>query len=204
MSFDQNESNFSFRNFLYDHHDLPDHLIHFLIKQKTRTPICTAIVSLDLKTFYFTSKANVELHVDANNRKSETPHPDHFEIIKAKLSFLPGVTINVEALSIPFCNNLRFCLFFQDETPVSDQLEKSTSPGSFNDFLMAFMNLTDREKQVARMVALGRTSVQLAKELNIAKNTVKNHRKNIRRKLKITTKAEQIEVDEWLRNFLLK
>ncbi len=86
----------------------------------------------------------------------------------------------------------------------SEQEENTETQARKSDFIFAFVKLTNREKQVAKMVALGKTSVQLAKELNIAKDTVKNHRKNIRRKLKITTRAEQMKLDEWLRSTSLK
>ena len=46
-------------------------------------------------------------------------------------------------------------------------------------------SLTDQEMRVAVMVKNGLTSPKIANLLNISLNTVKTHRKNIRKKLKI-------------------
>jgi len=51
-------------------------------------------------------------------------------------------------------------------------------------------NLTPRERQVAQMIAQGRTNDRIAGELSIAVNTVKVHRANIKRKLGVRTTAE--------------
>lgn len=201
VKINRNNSKYSIRQLLYPHQDVPDQLIYFLLNQKTGIPICTAVISLDLKTLHYTSTAITKLDVHIN---PETIDPGPFEIIKARLSLSPESTMHVEILSIPLRQGLRFCLFFQDETTGNKQAKLASGMRNFNAFPLAFICLTAREKEVARMVALGKTSVQLSKELNIAKDTVKNHRKNIRRKLKITTRAEQMKVNDWLRNISVK
>jgi len=50
--------------------------------------------------------------------------------------------------------------------------------------------LTDREKQVAACVASGKTNRQIAKELGISENTVKNHPKNIMEKLQVDNRVQ--------------
>ncbi len=50
--------------------------------------------------------------------------------------------------------------------------------------------LTNKEKQVLSRVLLGQTSANIAADMNIAKNTVDNHRKNIIKKLQIKSLDE--------------
>jgi DNA-binding CsgD family transcriptional regulator len=45
--------------------------------------------------------------------------------------------------------------------------------------------LTEREQQVAILVAKGQTSRSIARDLNLSLKTVSNHRRNIFRKLRI-------------------
>ena len=49
--------------------------------------------------------------------------------------------------------------------------------------------LTPREKEIVILISKGRTSVQIAQELNISKLTVDTHRKNIHKKLGISSNA---------------
>jgi DNA-binding CsgD family transcriptional regulator len=48
-----------------------------------------------------------------------------------------------------------------------------------------FDQLTKREKEILRMMALGITSGKMAKKLHISETTASTHRRNIKRKLKI-------------------
>lgn len=58
-----------------------------------------------------------------------------------------------------------------------------------NDFLRknyhVFDQLTKREKEILRLIALGDSSLEIAGKLGISDKTAKTHRKNIRRKLNI-------------------
>jgi DNA-binding CsgD family transcriptional regulator len=77
-------------------------------------------------------------------------------------------------------------------TPVDVQ-HRITSKGQRlldeNNFLRnnyhAFDQLTKREKEILRLMAMGDSSVQMAKKLHISETTAATHRKNIKRKLKI-------------------
>jgi len=51
------------------------------------------------------------------------------------------------------------------------------------------MKLTRREKEILNLVAKGRTSLQIANTLTISKMTVDTHRKNIHKKLGISSNA---------------
>jgi GAF domain-containing protein len=59
-----------------------------------------------------------------------------------------------------------------------------------------FLNLTETEARIAGMIRSGLTSEAVAKALNISLNTVKTHRRNIRKKLEVQNKSIN------LKNFL--
>ncbi|CAB5156594.1 hypothetical protein D3OALGA1CA_4768 [Olavius algarvensis associated proteobacterium Delta 3] len=53
--------------------------------------------------------------------------------------------------------------------------------------------LTTREREVLKLVGEGKTSKEIARMLFISPNTVNNHRKNIKKKLKIRKNADLIK-----------
>jgi two-component system response regulator NreC len=53
--------------------------------------------------------------------------------------------------------------------------------------------LSEREIQVLRLIALGNTNIEIAKELYLSVRTVESHRSNIHRKLGRTRRAELVE-----------
>jgi DNA-binding CsgD family transcriptional regulator len=53
--------------------------------------------------------------------------------------------------------------------------------------LKKFTTLGNREKEVLKLLALGKSSAEIAKELFISVSTVETHRKNIRNKLEAST-----------------
>lgn len=63
----------------------------------------------------------------------------------------------------------------------------------FRENLHKFLALGKRTKQVLRLVALGRSSGEIAEELHISVETVNTHRKNIKKKLGISTTYEFTE-----------
>jgi DNA-binding NarL/FixJ family response regulator len=54
--------------------------------------------------------------------------------------------------------------------------------------------LTDREMQVLKLVAKGMNNRDIAKELFISENTVKNHVRNILEKLQIHSRMEAVMI----------
>jgi DNA-binding NarL/FixJ family response regulator len=63
---------------------------------------------------------------------------------------------------------------------------RSSRPAEAND-------LTHREKQILRLIVLGKTNKEIAEELFISDRTADTHRTNIKRKLKISTLAQLIQ-----------
>ena len=52
--------------------------------------------------------------------------------------------------------------------------------------------LSPREVEVLRLIALGHTSVEIARKLHLSPRTVETHRANIYRKLGLATRAELV------------
>lgn len=53
-------------------------------------------------------------------------------------------------------------------------------------------NLTPREREVLRLIALGHTSVEIAGKLGLSPRTIETHRARIHRKLGLNTRAELV------------
>ena len=72
---------------------------------------------------------------------------------------------------------------------VSPQLE-----GGLDDLDRTFAEdkLTVREVEVLRLIALGHTSVEIARKLSLSPRTVETHRARIHRKLALATRAELV------------
>ena len=62
--------------------------------------------------------------------------------------------------------------------------------------------LSPREVEVLRLIALGHTSVEIARKLHLSPRTVETHRANVHRKLGLTTRAELVRYS--LRRGLLR
>jgi len=58
------------------------------------------------------------------------------------------------------------------------------------DLLFSFASLTEREREVAALVARGSTYLQISRQLQISIQTVKSHLRNIRRKMAVRSNAE--------------
>ena len=69
---------------------------------------------------------------------------------------------------------------------VVDQFVRNTSKSEPD----VFSRLTDREREVLQLVAEGKTSKEIASQLNLSIKTVEAHRLNIMEKLNIHTVAE--------------
>ena len=67
----------------------------------------------------------------------------------------------------------------------------SDHPATASDSAAA-VKLTRREQEVLRLVALGRATPQIARELDISSHTVLNHIRNFRHKLDSATKLEAV------------
>lgn len=55
-----------------------------------------------------------------------------------------------------------------------------------------FASLTDREREVLELLALGRTNAQIAQQLFLSTKTVRNHMSNVFAKLQVSDRAQAI------------
>lgn len=63
----------------------------------------------------------------------------------------------------------------------------------FKENLNKYLSLGKRGKEVLKLVALGKSSSEIAQELNISVDTVNTHRKNLKKKLGISNNFEFLE-----------
>ncbi|MFN2422984.1 MAG: response regulator transcription factor [Cryomorphaceae bacterium] len=80
----------------------------------------------------------------------------------------------------------RICIFFEIHNLQNGykNLAQLMPAASGNpDMLQKFLLLSHRERQVAGLVGSGLTSREIAGKLHISENTVKNHRKRLKKKL---------------------
>jgi two-component system response regulator NreC len=71
---------------------------------------------------------------------------------------------------------------------VSPQLAAKLNAGKQNDS----DRLTPREREVLRLIALGHTSVEIARKLGLSPRTIETHRARIHRKLNLDTRAQLV------------
>lgn len=76
------------------------------------------------------------------------------------------------------------------ERYVSPNLDARPSPGGVRS--QAQDRLTTREVEVLRLIALGHTSVEIARALGLSPRTVETHRARIHKKLEVATRAELV------------
>lgn len=74
---------------------------------------------------------------------------------------------------------------------VSHKLDRFIAENAFiKSNTQKFLTLGERGKEILRLVALGKSSSEIAHELHISVDTVSTHRKTIKRKLGIVTTYE--------------
>lgn len=95
----------------------------------------------------------------------------------------------------------RICIFFELEHlhggyKSLKQLMPPTNESQ--DMLEKFLSLSHRERQVAGLVGSGLTSREIAANLHISENTVKNHRKRLKKRLAFDDSTAYKGFLEWV------
>jgi len=74
----------------------------------------------------------------------------------------------------------------------------------FNTFSQKLLNdgISNRERDIIRLLVLNRSSKEIASKLNISPNTVDTHRRNILKKLNVSSTGELIGMLKMSQNFL--
>lgn len=81
-----------------------------------------------------------------------------------------------------FCNKILDLLLERSFNDNTEEMDEDCTPTP----------LTEREKDIVRLVASGKIAKEIASELNLSKHTVYTHRKNIMRKLKINSTSQLV------------
>ncbi|PIF02136.1 MAG: DNA-binding response regulator [Draconibacterium sp.] len=113
----------------------------------------------------FDQQADVYEMLDAGARGYITKEVSKEELVKAIHTVVAGK------------------MFFSENLPFDYLKWKKTAKTDTN------IELTRREKEILGLIARGRTSFQISKELKLSKLTIDTHRKNIHKKLGIKSNA---------------
>ncbi len=110
-------------------------------------------------------------------------HNEYFQGLKSKLIILKeNETNSFSAQSV-----LASMEITASQSEIVEQLEKIFLSRINHAIAENQEELSSREKEVLKLVAIGRLNKQIADKLNISSHTVISHRKNITRKLSIKT-----------------
>jgi DNA-binding NarL/FixJ family response regulator len=75
---------------------------------------------------------------------------------------------------------------------LSGLFEQASSSSQEQENSKLFPELTDREREILEIIALGRNNQEIASQLHITMKTVSNHISNIYNKLQVTDRAQAI------------
>jgi DNA-binding NarL/FixJ family response regulator len=113
---------------------------------------------------------------------------------EAKQEMESKILSNIRDLIMPYIDDLEKRLDDRQDLlyvkVVKANLEQITS--TFSNRLAVKLNLTPRELQIAELVRQGRTSKDIAKLLNLSRRTVETYRDNLRRKLSVKNKKQNL------------
>jgi DNA-binding NarL/FixJ family response regulator len=113
---------------------------------------------------------------------------------EAKQEMESKILSNIRDLIMPYIDDLEKRLDDRQDLlyvkVVKANLDQITS--SFSNRLAVKLNLTPRELQIAELVRQGRTSKDIAKLLSLSRRTVETYRDNLRRKLSVKNKKQNL------------
>jgi DNA-binding CsgD family transcriptional regulator len=127
-------------------------------------------------------KANTALSVLAQNIEREREETEKKIILKTRSVILPIVE------RLEHDQNLK--RYKSDLRTLVNHLEDLTS-GLATDTRIA-LNLSFAELRIACMISNGMSTTEIAEQLYVSSSTVKTHRKNIRRKLKVPASVQNL------------
>ncbi|KAA5537500.1 helix-turn-helix transcriptional regulator [Taibaiella lutea] len=132
-----------------------------------------------VKALFDGNKLNESVSYFQQVRRDETmPWSWHFSTSKILMQSPDGNPLLSITISLPV----------DAEQHVNSKLERLLEEYIFfRKNRKLFLNLTVREKEILRLLALSKSAKEIARELVISSHTVETHRKNLRKKLNITS-----------------
>lgn len=89
--------------------------------------------------------------------------------------------------------SLTLALRMHQHMPIIPKLERLVSEHTFlKDNLDLYTTLTKKERELLRLMALGRTPKEIAEQLSNSEKTVRTHRRNIKRKLQVKKEVDLV------------
>ncbi|MDH5655548.1 MAG: response regulator transcription factor [Spirochaetia bacterium] len=116
---------------------------------------------------------------------------DNEEYVKQLLKFnINGFVLKEEA-----GDDLLKCIesVMNGKTYLSPRIESQLSGDSSSSKDSPFISLTNREREILKLIAEGKSSEEIAKILNISSRTVKVHRANMMKKLNVHKVADMVK-----------
>ncbi len=105
------------------------------------------------------------------------------------------ILYNVKEMILPFFNKLKTCHLTERQTSYVDIIERNfeeiISPFSKN-LSAKYYGFTPTELQIANLVKQGKSTKEIAEIYHLSPGTIKTHRNNIRKKLGIRNKKENL------------
>jgi PAS domain S-box-containing protein len=141
-----------------------------------------------------------ELELDAKNKALEEMNTALRVLLKKrdedKSEMEEKVLLNIQELILPYLDKLgKSRLDVRQASMLSildSNLKDIVSPFT-RDMARNFLKFTATEIQVANLVKQGKTTKEIADLLNVSWKTIESHRKNIRKKLGIKNKKENLQ-----------
>jgi PAS domain S-box-containing protein len=102
---------------------------------------------------------------------------------------------NIKNMALPYFDRLKSTKLDQAQQDLIGIIESSLGsllPGWSSQDIGPLADLTPKELEVSNLIKMGRSSKQIAELLDISDQTVAFHRKNIRRKLGLTDKGQNL------------
>ncbi len=141
-----------------------------------------------------------DLELDVKNKGLEEMNTALRVLLKRrdedKAEMEEKVLSNIQELVLPYLERLGKCRLDVSQTSLVNILESNlkdiVSPFA-RELTAKYLKLTPTEIQVADLVKQGKTSKEIADLLNVSGKTIESHRKNIRKKIGIKNKKENLQ-----------
>ena len=93
---------------------------------------------------------------------------------------------------IPCINSIKAAILTHERIGNALQANQAINLENINSrsYMLEYQHLTKREKEIVKLILTGLSSAAIAEKCFVSEGTIKNHRKNIYRKLSIKSQAE--------------